>query len=289
MTGGDPVVPARGCTGDEPVVALRGFTGSSEPGTGQTEYGSTMNGFCRLPTMRSRLGEAIQGNKAQTTLINMLVKSLIAVVITNLVFAEGAVVTFYSGMGCTGGTSSRNVYDNSCATGVGGFQSYMITSGGGGGQQVTTYSRDACAGTTYSCVSAGDVGTCHDSFGTNGSGSNAISSDHTGQCRSKDVEFGPLSLEVSLMSLGIDIGDDCATSLESVRRSAKRSQSCPEVMRIQLLIKITFSSFSGPWRISSRSSIEGEQGGLRVASHSFIKCHQVRDMKRCRAKSSACR
>jgi len=106
----------------------------------------------------------------------MNIKSFIVALMSNTMIVEGAVLQLYSGPGCTGATEFRNVYDNTCATGVMGFQSYMITSGGGGGQSITTYSRDACAGTTYSCVSAGDVGPCNNSFGNNFSGSNAVSS-----------------------------------------------------------------------------------------------------------------
>jgi hypothetical protein len=106
----------------------------------------------------------------------MNLKSLTAAILANTIMVEGAVLTLYSGPNCSGSTSSRNVYDNTCATGVMGFQSYKITSGGTGGQVVTTFSQDACAGTWYSCESASNVGTCYNSFGTNYSGSNAVSS-----------------------------------------------------------------------------------------------------------------
>lgn len=106
----------------------------------------------------------------------MHVSSFIVAIAASAVTVNGAVVQLFASPNCQGASSYRNVYDNTCATGVMGFQSFKITSGGGGGQTVTTYSRDACVEPHYTCVGAGDVGTCHNSFGTNYSGSNAVSS-----------------------------------------------------------------------------------------------------------------
>lgn len=89
-------------------------------------------------------------------------------------FSNAAVVNLFSDTNCQNPAGSRNVWDNSCAP-LGGFQSYMITSGGGGGQFVTAYSRNACAGDATSCVGAGSVGTCFQAINGNG-GSNAMSS-----------------------------------------------------------------------------------------------------------------
>lgn len=88
--------------------------------------------------------------------------------------ANGAVIDLFSDTACGNAAGSRNVYDNTCAP-LGGFQSFRITSGGTGGQQISAFSRNACAGPVTSCVSAGNVGTCYAAFNGDG-GSNAISS-----------------------------------------------------------------------------------------------------------------
>jgi hypothetical protein len=100
------------------------------------------------------------------------VVALVAVLLTST--SNAAIMNFYSDQNCQNGAGSRNVYDNSCAP-TGGFQSFMITSGGGSGQQITMYSRNACAGPYTACVGAGSVGTCFRSVNGNG-GSNAVSS-----------------------------------------------------------------------------------------------------------------
>lgn len=88
---------------------------------------------------------------------------------------NGVVVRLFSDRNCNTFVEQRNVYANSCATGVHGFQSYRISQAGQGGQKVTTYNRDACAGAYTSCQGVGDLGPCFSAWNVNG-GSNAISS-----------------------------------------------------------------------------------------------------------------
>jgi hypothetical protein len=89
--------------------------------------------------------------------------------------ANGAILEMYSDRNCQNSVGSRNVWDNSCATGVPGFQSYIITWPGGDNQAITTYSRAACAGPQTTCNWAGSTGVCYPSFNSAG-GSNAIGS-----------------------------------------------------------------------------------------------------------------
>lgn len=88
---------------------------------------------------------------------------------------NAAIVEMFSDSNCQTSVGSRNVWDNTCATGVPGFQSYIITTAGGSDQLLTTYSPDACATAYITCNGAGSVGTCYPSFDSDG-GSNAISS-----------------------------------------------------------------------------------------------------------------
>ena len=99
------------------------------------------------------------------------------VALASAITTNASVMTLYSGPDCTGTAQEGvNVYDNTCAAWANGFQSFILTSGGAGGQVISTYSPDSCAGATYACVGAGDLGTCFNSFGVNYSGSNAVSS-----------------------------------------------------------------------------------------------------------------
>ena len=108
----------------------------------------------------------------------MMFSKLSAVVLTAFAFTtNAAVLNMYSDENCENWVGSRNVWDNTCAEGVPGFQSFVITSGGGGGQLVTTWSPDACAGAYTNCVSAGSVGQCFLATDYAG-GSNAISSSY---------------------------------------------------------------------------------------------------------------
>lgn len=102
-------------------------------------------------------------------------KIILAAAAASVASVKGAEIEFWTGPNCSGDAAYRNVYDNTCAP-TGGFQSFRITSGGGGGQYITSYSQNACIGTHYTCVNAGDVGPCLNSYGADYSGSNAISS-----------------------------------------------------------------------------------------------------------------
>jgi hypothetical protein len=88
---------------------------------------------------------------------------------------NGAILEMFSDPNCVASVGSRNVWDNSCATGVPGFQSYMITTAGGEVQQITTYSADACAGDNTSCHPAVNTNVCYSAADSAG-GSNAINS-----------------------------------------------------------------------------------------------------------------
>ncbi|KAK8216216.1 hypothetical protein HDK77DRAFT_425485 [Phyllosticta capitalensis] len=92
---------------------------------------------------------------------------------------QGFVVTMYDNDDCTGASRSRNVWDNTCAF-TDGFQSFKMTTHGGKLQQLTAYSRQACAGTSTKKVCAAgvnavDLNKCIKARNSNG-GSNALSS-----------------------------------------------------------------------------------------------------------------
>jgi hypothetical protein len=101
--------------------------------------------------------------------------SLAALAASYSIVCNAAILTLYSDKNCQVPYTSVNVYDNSCATGVGGFQSYNITTAGGNLQTITTWSRDACAGPSTTCDSASSTNVCYPAFDSDG-GSNAISS-----------------------------------------------------------------------------------------------------------------
>ena len=93
--------------------------------------------------------------------------------------SQAYVVELYDNKDCTGASSSRNVYDNTCAY-TSGFQSLKLTTNGGNLQQLIAYSPQACAGRqTFSGCAAGvdslKLGECHQTTNSNG-GSNALSS-----------------------------------------------------------------------------------------------------------------
>ncbi|KAL1296495.1 hypothetical protein AAFC00_000007 [Neodothiora populina] len=93
--------------------------------------------------------------------------------------SQAYVVDIYDTKDCTGSARSINVYDNTCKY-PGGFQSLKVTTQGGSSQQLTAYSRQACAGaqTLRKCVHGPDsvpVGQCFQTTNGNG-GSNALSS-----------------------------------------------------------------------------------------------------------------
>ena len=82
---------------------------------------------------------------------------LALIALASAITANASVMTLYSGPDCTGDIQEGvNVWDNTFATWINGFQSFMLTSGGAGGQVISTYSPN--------------------SFGIDYSGSNAISS-----------------------------------------------------------------------------------------------------------------
>jgi hypothetical protein len=91
------------------------------------------------------------------------------------VLTNAAIIEMFSDQNCQNSVGSRNVWDNTCATGVPGFQSYIITTAGGSGQDITTWSGDACAGVYTTCNNAGSIEVCYPAFDSSG-GSNAISS-----------------------------------------------------------------------------------------------------------------
>ena len=104
-------------------------------------------------------------------------KPTLLALLASALTANAAVMTLYSGPDCTGFTQTDvNIWDNTCATWISGFQSFMITTNGGLGQVISTYSPNSCTGTPYTCADGVVTGTCQNSFGTNYSGSNAISS-----------------------------------------------------------------------------------------------------------------
>jgi hypothetical protein len=104
----------------------------------------------------------------------LLNKLSIAIAAAFALLSDAAVVDLFSDTNCQVGAGSRNVFDNSCAR-LGGFQSFRITSGGGGGQKITAYSRNDCVAPATGCTDAGQVGVCIRATNQNG-GSNAISS-----------------------------------------------------------------------------------------------------------------
>ena len=96
------------------------------------------------------------------------------------VASQAYVVELYANTGCTGSSSSRNVYDNTCAY-TQGFQSFKFTTQGGALQQLTAYSPQDCAGEqTYQGCAAGvdslTIGQCYQTS----EGSNALSSYSSG-------------------------------------------------------------------------------------------------------------
>lgn len=109
--------------------------------------------------------------------INMLFPSktnTLTLLTAAFTMTNGAVLNLFSDQNCQVAAGQRNVYDNTCAE-LGGFQSYVIVNAGGDGQDVTAYSRNACAGPYNSCVSAKSTGICYPAFSSDG-GSNAASS-----------------------------------------------------------------------------------------------------------------
>lgn len=87
---------------------------------------------------------------------------------------NAAVVHFFSDDACVTAAGSRNVYDNTVCAATGGFKSFKITTAGGSGQTIATYSSNGCVG-TIDTVAATEVGVCYSSTNSDG-GSNSIAS-----------------------------------------------------------------------------------------------------------------
>lgn len=99
------------------------------------------------------------------------------------VASRAYVVELYDTKDCAGAPRSRNVYDNTCAY-TSGFQSLKLTAHGGKLQQLSAYSKQACAGskTAHGCaagVNSLKLGVCHQATDSSG-GSNALSSYSSG-------------------------------------------------------------------------------------------------------------
>lgn len=102
--------------------------------------------------------------------------TFLATLTTFLVGTNAVVVDYYADQNCNQQVDNRNVYDNSCATGIAGYQSFIIRVGPNDPNQiVTAYSRDACAGPTTACVQATTLNQCIVAVNGDG-GSNAMSS-----------------------------------------------------------------------------------------------------------------
>lgn len=106
--------------------------------------------------------------------VNMQFQSIFLTLLVGAGLSNAVVVDLFDDTDCNTPAGSRNVYDNSCAP-LGGFQSYRITNSGGSGQQLSAYSRNACAGAVTSCTGVAATGGCIRATNDNG-GSNAMSS-----------------------------------------------------------------------------------------------------------------
>lgn len=97
--------------------------------------------------------------------------------------SQAYIVDMYDSTDCSGDSTSRNVWDNTCAY-TSGFQSFSLNTYGGALQQLVAYSPQACAGEqTFSGCAAGvdalTIGACHQATNSDG-GSNALSSYSSG-------------------------------------------------------------------------------------------------------------
>jgi hypothetical protein len=72
--------------------------------------------------------------------------------------ANAAIVTYYYDDNCTNWAGSRNIWDNSCATGMGAFESFTIDYPGGEEQILWGYSQDSCSLGITVCADATDNG-----------------------------------------------------------------------------------------------------------------------------------
>jgi hypothetical protein len=106
----------------------------------------------------------------------MLISKLSLVAATFALGGNAIIVDLFSDTNCRNAAGSRNVWDTSCAP-LGGFQSFKVTFGGGVGQYLRAYSRNACAGPVTRCLNAreGLVDKCYLAINGDG-GSNAMGS-----------------------------------------------------------------------------------------------------------------
>lgn len=104
--------------------------------------------------------------------------TLFALMAAFITATNGAIVQLYSDENCQTAAGSRNVYDNTCAP-TGGFQSYKITTSGGGNQFIRAYSPNDCSSTQTMCGPAGASNTCYKAVNADG-GSNAVGSSTVG-------------------------------------------------------------------------------------------------------------
>ncbi|KAF3000920.1 hypothetical protein E8E13_008529 [Curvularia kusanoi] len=93
---------------------------------------------------------------------------------TSATLTSAVVVDLFADTNCNEPAGSRNIYENTCAP-LGGFQSFRITGSGAGGQQLSAYSRNACAGPVTACTGVAATGDCQRATNDDG-GSNAMSS-----------------------------------------------------------------------------------------------------------------
>jgi hypothetical protein len=107
-------------------------------------------------------------------LANMQFKSIFFTLLAGAAVSNAVIVDLFADPNCNTPAGNRNVFDNSCAP-LGGFQSFKITGSGGSGQQLSAYSRNACAGPVTACVPVSATGNCVRATNDDG-GSNAMSS-----------------------------------------------------------------------------------------------------------------
>lgn len=104
----------------------------------------------------------------------MQFQSALLALFAGIAVTNAAVIQFYSDDNCQTTTFKQNIYDTTICASTGGFKSYKITTAGGTGENIETYSTNACA-TSTSSTSASEVGVCVVATNSNG-GSNSVSS-----------------------------------------------------------------------------------------------------------------
>lgn len=110
----------------------------------------------------------------------MKVLALLAASAGLLATSHAYVVDMFPDANCGGSPTERNVWDNTCAY-TNGFKSFKMKTYGGGVQQMTAYSQQACAGTTVFQGCAAGVNAIQKDSCVNTDGSfNALSSYSSG-------------------------------------------------------------------------------------------------------------